>query len=129
MSTPTAIEPTELPATIRAYLAAHAAGEVDAALRTFSPDAVVVDQGRTYRGSAEVRDFLREAGAEFTWTTTLTGAERVDEEHWVAAVRLEGDFPGGVADVRYRFELTGDRADDRADDRAGGLIAGLVIAP
>jgi hypothetical protein len=30
---------------------------------------------------------------------------------------LEGDFPGGVVDLRYRFVL------------AGGLIAELEIAP
>ena len=45
------------------------------------------------------------------------GAERVDATHWVAVNRLEGDFPGGVAELRYRFTL--------ADD----LVTELVIAP
>ena len=44
-------------------------------------------------------------------------AERVDDAHWVATNRLEGDFPGGVVDLAYRFTLRGDR------------IAGLHIAP
>ena len=117
MTTSTSIDPAQLPATIRAYLAAHAAGEADAAARTFTPTAVVVDQGETFRGTARVLDFLRGAGSDFTYTTELIGAERIDEAHWVAVNRLEGDFPGGVADLSYRFTL--------ADD----LIAELLIAP
>ena len=117
MTAPTDIQPTQLPATIRAYLAAHAAGEADAALRTFAPTAVVVDQGETFRGTHEVLTFLRSAGGEFTYTTELIGAQRVDDAHWVAVNRLEGDFPGGVADLSYRFTLVDD------------LIAELVIAP
>lgn len=115
MTTPTDIQPTQLPATIRAYLAAHAAGEADAAVRTFAPSAVVVDQGETFRGTHEVLAFLRSAGGEFTYTTELIGAQHVDDAHWVAVNRLEGDFPGGVAQLSYRFTL--------ADD----LIAELVI--
>lgn len=117
MSTPTSIRPDELPATIRTYLAAHAASDPDAALAAFAPTAVVVDDGTTYRGTLEVRRFLSKAGAEFTYTTELTGAQRVDAAHWVATHRLEGDFPGGVVELAYRFTLAGD------------LIAELVIAP
>jgi ketosteroid isomerase-like protein len=107
----------QLPATIRGFLAAHAARDVDAALRAFTPTAVVVDDGTTYRGSKEIRDFVSGAGAEFTYTTELVGTERVDDRHWVAVHRIEGDFPGGVADLRYRFTLDGD------------LVAELIIAP
>jgi hypothetical protein len=117
MTTPTDIQSTQLPATIRAYLAAHAAGEADAATRTFASTAVVVDQGQTFRGTRQVLDFLRSAGGEFTYTTELIGAQRIDDEHWVAINRLEGDFPGGVAELSYRFTL------------ADNLIAELVIAP
>ena len=99
MTTPTSIRPDQLPATIRGYLAAHAARDADAALRAFTPTAVVVDDGRTYRGTDEIRGFLREAGAEFTYTTELVGAQRIDDAHWVATNQLEGDFPGGVVDL------------------------------
>ena len=117
MTTPTSIEPDQLPAPIRGYLAAHAARDAETALRAFTPTAVVVDVATTYRGTEEIRGFLSRAGAEFTYTTTLVGAERTDDAHWVAAHRLEGDFPGGVVDLRYRFAMDGD------------LIAELVIAP
>jgi hypothetical protein len=78
---------------------------------------VVVDQGQTFRGTDEVLGFLRNAGAEFTYTTELVGAQRIDEARYVATNRLEGDFPGGLADLDYRFAMDGD------------LIAELVIAP
>ena len=117
MTTPTSIQPSELPATVRGFLAAHTARDVDAAIRTFAPTAVVVDQGQTFRGTDEVLGFLRSAGTEFTYTTELVGAQRIDEARYVATNRLEGDFPGGLADLDYRFAMDGD------------LIAELVIAP
>lgn len=109
MTSPIRSNPTELPATIRGYLAAHAARDADTAIQAFSPDAVVVDQGQTFRGTDEVLDFLRSAGAEFSYTSELVGATRVDDQHWVATNHLEGNFPGGVADLTYRFTIDGDR--------------------
>jgi len=117
MTTPTAIQPIQLPAPIRGFLAAHTARDADTAIGAFAPDAVVTDEGRSFRGTEEVLAFLRHSGSEFTYTTELTGAERVDDEHWVAVNHLEGDFPGGVVDLAYRFTMDGDR------------IAELIIAP
>ncbi|SDG03499.1 SnoaL-like domain-containing protein [Blastococcus aurantiacus] len=117
MTEATSIPTDQLPATIRGYLAAHVAGDAGTALRAFTPTAVVVDDGSTYRGTDEIRRFLAKAGSGFTYTTTLVGAERADDDHWVAVNHLEGDFPGGVVDLRYRFTMEGD------------LVAELVIAP
>ncbi|WP_309133422.1 nuclear transport factor 2 family protein [Cellulomonas sp.] len=117
MTTPTRIPPSELPAVLRGYLTAHEARDVDAALRVFTPTAVVVDDGTTYRGREEIRRFLSRAGAGYRYTTELVAAQRVDDTHWVATNRLEGDFPGGVVELGYRFALEGD------------LVAELVIAP
>jgi hypothetical protein len=99
---------TDLPPTISTYLAAHRAGEAETALKTFTADAEVVDDGRTYRGTEEILGFLRDAGSEFTYTTELLGTERVDDGRWVAVLHLEGDFPGGVVDLRYQFAMRGD---------------------
>ena len=117
MTTPTSIYAEQLPATVRDFLTAHVARDADAALRAFTLTAVVVDDGTTYRGTEEIRRFLSKAGAEYSYTTELVGAQRVDHAHWVATNRLEGDFPGGVVDLGYRFAVDGD------------LIAELVIAP
>lgn len=78
---------------------------------------MVVDQGESFRGTEEILGFLPEAGAEFSYTTELISARRIDEERWLVTNRLEGNFPGGVADLDYRFTMNGDS------------IAELVIAP
>ncbi|WP_103339690.1 nuclear transport factor 2 family protein [Amycolatopsis sp. CA-126428] len=105
-----------LPATVREFFAAHVARDADTASSFLTEDAVLVDQGETFRGKEEARAFLRDAGSEFEYTTEQIGARRVDDAHWVVIVRLEGTFPGGVAELDYRFALRDD------------LIAELVIA-
>ena len=117
MTTPISTQPGELPTTISTFLTAQSARDRDAALATFTPTAVVVDDGHTFEGSDAIATFLSDAGAEFTYTDELVGAERTDDAHWVTTHRLEGDFPGGVVELRYSFTL------------ADGLIAALVIAP
>jgi ketosteroid isomerase-like protein len=117
MTTPTGIEPSQLPGTIRTYLTAHVARDADAAIAAFTPTAVVVDENRTYRGTDEILGCLRQAGTQFRYTTELIAARRIDDARWVATNRLTGDFPGGTADLYYHFTMDGD------------LIAELVIAP
>lgn len=117
MTEPTTVPSEQLPATIRAYLTAHGAGDPDTAIRSFTTNAVVVDEGHSFRGAEEVLGFLRHAGGQYTYTSELIGAQRLDDARWIAVVRLEGSFPGGVAELRYRFTLVDD------------LIAQLVIAP
>jgi hypothetical protein len=83
----------------------------------FTPTATVKDDGREYHGPGEIRDWLARASTEFTYTRTLLGADAVDANTWLVTNHLEGDFPGGVVDLRYRFVL------------AEGLISELEIAP
>lgn len=105
-----------LPATVRDFLAAHVVHDADTASSFLTEDAVVVDQGETVRGREQAHAFLRDAGSEFEYTTEQIGARRIDDAHAVATLRLEGTFPGGVAELDYRFALR------------DGLIAELVIA-
>jgi ketosteroid isomerase-like protein len=107
----------DLPAVISRYQDAHDRRDTDVALSTFTPDARVVDDGHEFRGSDEIRNWLTNAAREFTFTRTLVSAEAPEADTWLVLNHLEGDFPGGVADLRYRFVLT------------GNLISDLVIAP
>ena len=108
---------TELPEVIATYQNAHDRRDTDTALSAFSADARVYDEDREYRGTDAIRDWLTHAAAEFTYTRTLTGAERLADGAWIVLNRVEGDFPGGVADLRYRFVLS------------DGKIADLAITP
>jgi ketosteroid isomerase-like protein len=106
---------TGLPRAIAEYLAAHRTRDADTAITCFTDNAAVTDDGETYRGTAGIRTWLDRSAAEYTYTIELTGAEKIDDEHYTAVNHLEGDFPGGVVDLHFRFTL-GD-----------GRIARLVI--
>lgn len=114
MDASTPIDPDELPAVVRGYLAAHAARDHASAFECFGSHAVVVDDGRAYRGAEGVREFLGRAGAEFTYTTELVEARQVDDRRWVVTNHLEGDFPGGVVDLRLAFTIDHDRITELA---------------
>lgn len=96
---------TELPRTIADYLAAHRARDAETAITYFTSDAAVTDDGKTYHGTADIRTWLDRSAREYTYTIELTGAEKIDDEHYTAINHLEGDFPGGVADLHFRFTL------------------------
>jgi len=100
---------SQLPASISGYLAAHQARDLDTAVGYYTEDAIAVDEGRTYRGPQQIRDWLAIAASEYTYTIELTGARRIDDEHYVAIHHLEGNFPGGVADLQFKFTLRGGR--------------------
>jgi hypothetical protein len=108
---------TELPTVINDFLTAHWAREADVALGLLTKEATVTDDGKTYESAAEIRAWLVDAASEFTFTTSVTGVTMVDSGHYDVRHHLEGDFPGGVADLHFRFTLD------------GGSISRLVIEP
>jgi len=107
----------EVPEVVRRYQDAHDRRDIDVALSAFTPDAKVVDDGHEYHGYAQIRHWLDTAASEFEFTRSLVSAESLDAHRWLVVNHLEGNFPGGVVDLRYQFLLT------------GALISELVIAP
>jgi uncharacterized protein (TIGR02246 family) len=99
------IDTRALPPVITRYLAAHQARDLDPALACYAEDAVTVDEGHAYRGKHEIRDWLARGAGEYTYTIELVAARRIDDEHYVAVHHLEGDFPGGIVDLRFQFTL------------------------
>jgi ketosteroid isomerase-like protein len=114
---PQAIDPAQLPEIISSYLTAHQARDLDVAIQGYEPDATVTDEGRTYRGPAQIRAWLARSASEYTYTVMMTGATRLDEDHYDVMHHLEGNFPGGTADLHFRFTLR------------NGRIARLLIEP
>jgi ketosteroid isomerase-like protein len=107
----------EPPDVVRRYQNAHDHHDTDRALAAFAPDARVVDEEHEFRGTDQIRSWLDTAARQFTYTRTLVGAEVIDTDTWLVVNHLEGDFPGGVVDLQYRFVVSDD------------LILELVIAP
>jgi hypothetical protein len=87
-------------------------------LSAFVVDATVVDDdGKIYLGHDEIHRWRSAEASEYTYTVEITHVEELDDTRYVVTTRLEGDFPGGVVDLIYRFKL------------ADGLIQRLEIAP
>lgn len=114
---PTSIDPTDLPEAITRYLTGRAAKDASAAAPAFAPHATVTDDGHTYEGVEAITRWLGQTDTEYMYTTTLTGAERDAPDRYTVHQHIEGNFPGGKADLRCRFVLT------------HGLISELGIAP
>lgn len=107
-----------LPVVISRYLVAQGnASKRQAIAATFAPDARVTDEGISYDGRQGIRAWLDKTASEYTYTTTLTGQRQDARDRWTVLAHLEGDFPGGVVDLRLRFTLRGHE------------IVELIIAP
>ncbi|HEV2529145.1 MAG TPA: nuclear transport factor 2 family protein [Thermomicrobiales bacterium] len=101
-----------LPDVIDRYMRAAEARDTDTLLGCFTPDATVTDEGKTYRGTDGIRDWRDGVASAWTYTTTVTGHERAEADRHILRIHLSGNFPGGEADVRFRFTLAGDRITD-----------------
>jgi hypothetical protein len=108
---------SEIPSVITVYQAAHDGHDVDAAVATFAEDAVVHDEDQDWEGVEQIRQWLVKTSTEYTFTRTLLSVEPSGTNTWQLRNRLEGNFPGGVVDLRYEFTLDGER------------IARLAIVP
>lgn len=98
-----------LPTAITSYLTAHTTRDLDAAMGWYAADAEVTDEGKTYHGHDEIRAWLDRSASEYTYTTELIGARRLDDHTYVATHHLEGNFPGGTVDLDFTFTLKDDK--------------------
>jgi ketosteroid isomerase-like protein len=106
-----------MPESVTRYLDVAAEGDIATLLGCFTSDAVVHDEGQTFHGHDEIRRWRETVTSRFTYTVTVLGSEEVSPDEWVVRVRLDGNFPGGTARLRFRLTLR------------DGLISQLTIAP
>ena len=97
----------ELPAPVAAYFSADK-GTAEAVAECFTPDAVVEDEGHTHQGKAQIRQWKEGAAAKYTYTCEPIGVNN-EAEKVVVICHLAGNFPGGQADLRFSFRLSGDK--------------------
>ena len=86
-------------------------------LSAFATDATVIDDGNTYTGHDEIHRWRETEASDYIYTVEISHVEKLDDTQYVVTNHLEGDFPGGVVDIIYRFTLAND------------LITRLEIAP
>jgi hypothetical protein len=97
----------ELPKPIANYFAADNANGVSVA-RCFTLDGVVKDEGHTYRGAAEIKQWKAVASTKYAYTSEPFASQQ-QGAIVVVTSRLTGSFPGSPVDLRYFFRLEGDR--------------------
>lgn len=103
------ITASELPEVIVSYLDRRTSGDPTSAADLFTEDAIVSDEGHTYRGRDSIREWIRESLTKYQYTVTFLAAQSEDDRFTVTN-RLQGNFPGGVVDLTYTFRLTDDAA-------------------
>lgn len=105
----------DLPQPIAAYFSADRL-DSDAVARCFTRNAVVKDEGHTYTGLDAIKQWKTQTSRKYTYTCEPLRLEQSNGTT-VVTCHLEGNFPGGQADLRFFFRLE------------RGLIAQLEIMP
>ncbi|CAH0220655.1 nuclear transport factor 2 family protein [Microbacterium sp. Bi128] len=105
----TPYDPTLLPSPVVGYLDAREDHRHADATAAFSPDAIVIDDGRTYRGLDAISAWIATSSTEFTYTSSRLDQWVGDTRRAVVRVRLDGNFPGGIVLLRHGFQLAAGR--------------------
>lgn len=101
--------PEHTPETITRYFRAQSARDFDTLVSLFADDGVVIDEGKTWTGASGIRAWRDKAASVYQYTTNVLHVKPVNKSEFVARVHLEGNFPGGIVDLDYRFTIDGDR--------------------
>lgn len=105
----------QTPAVITRYLKAVDDTDFKALASCFTPDGSVVDEDITYRGRNEIIGWREATASKWEYSSSVKSTKALSATECLAVVHVEGNFPGGEADLTYRFSL---------DD---GLISALSI--
>ena len=105
----------DLPEPIAAYFEADRQ-TAQAVGRCFNDDGVVLDEGHTHRGPAQIADWKSATQAKYDFTARPHAVAQ-DGRAYIVTCNVSGAFPGSPIDLRYTFTL------------ARGRIASLEIAP
>lgn len=95
---------THTPAAVRAYLTLTNGDDHESALVAFAENAEVTDDGHTYRGTTEIRNWLTRTASAFSYTATPLTTHTKDDETTVTC-RVEGNFPGSPITLDHRFQV------------------------
>ena len=91
------------PEVVERFMNAAAVPDLNAVGECFTEDATVSDEERTHRGRNQIRAWQGESHARYDYSVTVVGGQPDGENGYRVAARLKGNFPGGEADVEYRF--------------------------
>jgi hypothetical protein len=108
---------SEVPYVVSRYFERDTDRDIDSIVSLFADDATVIDEREEHHGTAEIRAWQTGAASKYTYTTEITNTETLGPDRYLVTGRLTGNFPGGIADLKWDFTI------------AGQQITRLVIAP
>jgi SnoaL-like domain len=97
----------DLPEPIAAFFTADKAGG-KAISECFTQNAVVKDEGQTYSGRDAIKQWKATVTTKYQYTSEPFAFEQEDGKIVVTS-RLTGNFPGSPVDLRYFFQLEGEK--------------------
>src|SRR6185436_13978874 len=97
----------DLPKPVADYFTADK-GDGEAVSQCFTENAVVEDEGHTHKGRAAIKAWKTAASAKYQYTSEPFSCE-VKDGKTIVTSHLVGNFPGSPVDLRYFFELEGDK--------------------
>jgi hypothetical protein len=80
----------------------------EAVAACFTENAVVKDEGRTYKGRTAIKKWKADVSTKYQYTCEPLACEPTDGRS-VVTCRLTGNFPGSPVDLRFFFEFAGDK--------------------
>ena len=97
----------DLPRPAADYFTADAV-DSEAVAACFTDNAVVKDEGHTYQGRDAIKKWKANVSTKYQYTCEPFACEQTNGRT-VVTCRLTGNFPGSPVDLRFFFELAGDR--------------------
>jgi len=97
----------DLPRPIANYFAADE-DTAETLSQCFTEDAVVEDEGQTYNGRAAIKEWKAHASEKYQYTTELLAMDQ-EARKVVVTSRLTGNFAGSPVNLRFFFELDGEK--------------------
>ncbi len=97
----------KLPKATAAYFTADK-GDSEAVSQCFTENAVVKDEGHSYQGRAAIKQWKADVSTKYQYTCEPIACEQ-GAGKVVVTSRLTGNFPGSPVDLRFFFELEGEK--------------------
>ena len=103
-----------LPAAVTRYLEAANRFDPETASRCFTPDALVHDESKDYRGTDDIHDWVQATSQKYRPRFEVKHFDSKDDQVLLTA-EVSGNFPGSPIELDYEIALS------------GGLISKLVV--
>jgi hypothetical protein len=100
--------PVDLPEPIAIYFSSDNSGDASKLGQCFDVNAVVRDEGHTYNGLTEIKQWRVDAKKKYQYTVQPISSI-VKDGNIIVTNRLTGNFPGSPIDLQFVFGVVGNK--------------------